>query len=187
MRHVVTEETMTAGVKRERVLSLVEKLHRDGAITFEQYDAAGILRNQIFMEMPPSEGVSSYGANIRAAEPSRKADRVGRRHTGYEVAEDGRVTYPGGRRSRANERKAEDAIFAAVGLHDDEGRRLVNVKHADLLIRIVTHTENMPTLTSTTLELTGYYGAKSKQAPPYALGVIQTWLGRLAQHYRLVK
>jgi hypothetical protein len=189
MRTVVPVETMASVANQglTRVLSLVEKLHRDGAITYEQYAAAGILRNQLMMEMAPSEGVSSYGSNIKASEPSRKADRVGRRLTGFEVDPDGALRYAGGRRSRANERKLEDAIFAAVGLHNDEGARMVNVQHADILIRVVTHTESMPTLTGITLELTSYYGAKSKQTPPYALGAVQVWLGRLALHYRLSK
>lgn len=187
MRLVVDEEIMVAGQRRQRALTLVEKLHRDGAISYEKFAAAGILRNQIMMEMPPSEGVSSYGSNIKAAEPSQKADRVGRRLTGYEVRPDGEVRYAGGRRSRSNERKLEDAIFAAVGLHTDEGKRAVNAKHAEILMRIVLSSESMPTLTGLTLELTDHYGAKSKQAPPFSLGTLSVWLDRLARHYCLVK
>jgi hypothetical protein len=187
MRLVVEEETMVAGERRQRALCLVEKLHRDGAISYEEYAAAGILRNQIMMEMPPSEGVSSYGSNVRATEPSRKSDRVGRRLTGYEVQPDGTLRYPGGRKSRANERLLEDAIFAAVGLHNDEGRRVVNVQHYRILERAILSSEEMPTLTGLTLEMTDYYGARSKQAPPYALGVLRTLLGRLARHYGMAK
>jgi hypothetical protein len=186
-RTVVEEETAIAGIKRQRVLSLVDKLHRDGAITFDQFSAAGILRNAIMMEIAPSEGVSSYGANVTAAEPSAKGDRAGRRLTGFEISPDGRVSSPGGRKTYRNERGLEDAIFAAVGVHDDDGARRINRKHADILIRVVTHTESMPTLTGITLELTDYYGAKSKQTPPFALGVVSTWLGRLALHYKLAK
>jgi hypothetical protein len=186
---IVEEETMAAGQRRQRALCLVEKLYRDRAITYEEYAAAGILRNQIMMEGPPSEGVSSYGNNIRASEPSAKGDRIGRRLTGYEVLPDGTLSYPGGRKSRANERRLEDAIFAAVGLHmdgDHQHRRVVNVQHYRILERAILDSEGMPTLTELTLELTGHYGAKSKQAPPYSLGVLQTILGRLARHYGLV-
>src|SRR5262245_48186589 len=153
-RVTVEEETMQAGVKRQRVLSLVDKLHRDGAITFEMFSAAGILRNAIMMEIAPSEGVSSYGGNINAAEPSAKGDRVGRRLTGFEISPNGEVSYPGGKKSRRNERGLEDAFFAAVGVHDEEGQRRINKLHADILMRVVTHTESMPTLTGITLELT---------------------------------
>src|SRR5262245_47245081 len=99
-RITVEEETAQAGIKRQRVLSLVDKLHRDGAITFDQYAAAGILRNAIFMEMSPSEGVSSYGGNVAAAEPSAKADRAGKRLTGFEISPDGTVRRPGAPKSR---------------------------------------------------------------------------------------
>ena len=178
---------MQAGIKRGRALCLVDKLHRDGAITFDQWVAAGNLRNAIMMEIAPSEGISSYGDNVTAAEPSGKADRAGRRLTGFEISPSGEISQPGGRKSRRNARALEDAIWAAVGLYDEDGEKRINIKHADILIRVVTHTESMPTLTGITLELTDYYGAKSKQTPPFALGVVSTWLGRLALHYKLAK
>jgi hypothetical protein len=81
----------------------------------------------------------------------------------------------------------EDAIFAAVGVLDDTHKRRVNIKHAEILMRIVIDAENVPTLTATTLQLTDYYGAKSKQTPPFALGWLDTVLGRLAVHYGLAK
>ena len=54
MREIAHEETAVAGLKRERVLSLVDKLHREGAIPFEQFAAAGIFRDAIMGEAPPS-------------------------------------------------------------------------------------------------------------------------------------
>lgn len=185
--NVVAEETMQAGIWRGRVLSLVDKLHRDGALTFEQHGAAIILRNAIMAEMPPSEGVSSYGSNIKASEPSRKADKLGRRHTGFEIQPDGEIRRPGGKRSLSNERRLEEAFLAAVGLYDEEGRKVINVKHAEILMRVVLDSENMPTLKGLTQELTSYYGKESKQGPPYSVGVITVWLSRLAQFYRLAK
>ena len=78
-RETTTDDAIGAGnpnqARPSRVLSLVDKLNRDGAITVDMWMAAGTLRNQIMLEMPPSMGVSSYGANVRASEPSTKADR----------------------------------------------------------------------------------------------------------------
>jgi hypothetical protein len=141
---------------------------------------------QIMAEMPPSEGVSSYGSNVYAPDPVSKSDRHGRRHTGYEVQPDGTITYKG-RRSRSNMRELEDALFAACGVHDTDGRRIVNLKHVNMLMRIVTESERIPTQKELTLALTDYYGEKSKQTPPYSLGWLDTILGRLAQHYALSK
>ena len=186
-RAIVEEETALAGVRRQRVLSLVDRLHRDGAINFDQWVAGGILRNAVMLEIGASEGVSSYGANIRAPDPNAKGDRMGRRLTGFAISLDGRVLQPGGKKSGTNERELDDAIFAAVGVFDQEGRRRINPKHADILLHLICDTEDMPTLTDITARLTDYYGSKSKQTPPFALGVVSTWLGRLALHYRLAK
>jgi hypothetical protein len=151
-RAIVEEETMAAGVKRQRVLSLVDKLHRDGAISFEQFAAAGILRNAIMMEIAPSEGVSSYETNVSPAEPSAKADRAGRRLTEFEISPSGEISQPGGRgKSRRNERTLEDAILAAVGVQRASAESTSSMR-ISILIRVVTHTESMPTLTGITLE-----------------------------------
>ena len=115
---------------------------------------------------------------------------MGRRLTGFAISLDGRVSQPGGKKSRTNERELDDAIFAAVGVFDQEGRRRINPKHADILLHLICDTEDMPTLTDITARLTDYYGSKSKQTPPFALGVVSTWCvsrGRLALHYRLAK
>lgn len=178
------------GPKRERVLTFVDKLYRDSEISVDMWFAAGALRNMLLLEMPPSVGVSSYGLSVKASEPSAKADRAGKRHTGWKIQPDGEILRPGdpgnpgGRPSRSNERRLEDAIFAACGLHDTELKRRVNVKHAELLIRIVTYTETMPTLKAITQGLTDRYGPKSKQGPPYAFGIVETLLGRLALHFK---
>ena len=180
------KQSTESGEKRQRVLSLIDKLYRDGLnkdvqdgeppITVDMWLAAGTLRNLIMLEMPPSEGVSSYGQSVKASEPSTKADRRGKLYTGYQIDPAGGVSYAGGRKSRSNEWTLLDAIEAAVGKN--------NRKDAEILIRVVTQTESMPTLTQVTLELTGYYGAKSKQTPPFALGVIRTWLKSLHLHFK---
>ena len=121
---------MTAGIKRQRVLSLVDRLHRDGAINFDQWVAGGILRNAVMLEIGASEGVSSYGANIRAPDPNAKGDRVGRRLTGFAISLDGASRNPAAR-NQAPTSRAHHAIFAAVGVFDQEGRRRINPKHAE--------------------------------------------------------
>ena len=175
------KQSTEQGEKRERVLSLVDKLYRpdkDGkrAIDVNQWTAAGTLRNLIMLEMPPSEGVSSYGQSVKASQANTKADRRGKLYTGYQIGPTGAVAYPGGRKSRSNEWTLLDALEAAVG----KGNR----KHAEILMRVVIETEAMPTLTQLTLEMTDYYGAKSKQTPPFALGVVSTWLTRLHLHFK---
>jgi len=210
MRETVNDAYVGAGLPGGsgdtpgRALCLLDRLHRVGAITTEMWMAGTELRQQIMAEMPPSEGISpAYDASTRASEPSRKADRVGKRHTGFEIQPDGTVKYKKDeRRSRANLRELEDALFAACGLHDADHKRVANLKHVDILMRICIESEDMPTLKVLGCELTHwvrikegknkgkmepYYGEKSKQTPSYGNGHIHVWLGRLALHYRLAK
>lgn len=181
------KQSTEQGEKLGRVLSLVDKLYRPDkegkrAINVDQWLAAGTLRNLIMLEMPPSEGVSSYGQSVKASEPSTKADRKGKMYSGYKIVQNGQYLPPGhpdnkgNKRSRSNEWTLLDALEAAVGPN--------NRKDADILMRVVVQTEAMPTLTQLTLEMTDYYGPKSKQTPPYALGVIRTWLTSLHLHFK---
>lgn len=160
---------------------MVDKLYQPNpegkrAINVDQWTAAGTLRNLIMLALPPSEGVSSYGQSVRASQATTKADRRGKLYTGYQIDATGGVAYKGGYKSRSNEWTLLDALEAAVGKN--------NRRDADILVRVVTQTESMPTLTQLTLELTDYYGAKSKQTPPYALGMISAWLTRLHLHFK---
>lgn len=193
-REIIADEFIGTGAgkqgpTRQRVLSLVDKLYRDQAITVDMWLACGTLRNMLMMEMGSSEGVSSYGQNVRASDATGKADRLGKRYTGFRVTQEGRILNPGdpdnkgGRRSRSNEWALEDAIFAAVGVTDQTNAKRVNIQHAEILIRIVCDTEAMPTLTEVARDLTGYYSG-AKQLPPFAMGMITNWLGRLALHFR---
>jgi len=186
-REIIDEATAHAGVTRQRVLSLVDRLHRDGAISFDQFAAGNILRNEILFDALPSEGVSSYGSNVGHADGSTKADRLGRKLTGFAIHFDGHFDWVGGRKPRGNERRLEDAIFAACGVLDEAGGRRVNMQHASLLLACCIETECMPSLSGITRQLTNFYGASSNRSPAYALGVIGVWLGRLAMHFRLVK
>src|SRR5215470_2161314 len=121
-RDIVAEETSRAGEHRHRVLSLLDRLHRDKAISFDQYAAGVHLRSAIMLEMPPSEGVSSYGGNIGHADGATKADRLGQRLTGCLIDYGGRVSWVGHRRLADSERRLDAAIFAAVGVYDYAGQ-----------------------------------------------------------------
>jgi len=186
-RTIAEEATAHAGVTRQRVLSLVDRLHKEGRITFDMYSAAVILRDLIMAAAPPTVGVSSYDGAGRGDAPHGKADRLGRRLTGYEVDYEGRVHWVGGRKSLSGERKLEDALFAAVGLYTDAGERNVNIKEAHILIRACVDTEDMPTLAAITRELSNLYPANAKGANAFALGHITVWLSRLSRHLRMVK
>jgi hypothetical protein len=186
LREIIEEETAQAGVRRQRVLTLIDKLHREGGLSFEQYAAGSLLRSEIMREATPSAGVSSYGNSVGRADPTTKADRLGSRLTGFSIGYDGRVSFVG-RESRGNERLLEDALFASCGCHDEAGARRVNLQHAGILIEAVLETEAMPTLAGITLRLTDFYGATSRKSPGFGRGVLSVLLSKLAQHYRLTK
>jgi hypothetical protein len=187
-REIHEDETAVAGVKRARVLSLVDRLHRDKAISFDQFAAAGILRSLVMAEAPASQGVSSYGDDAgRGVTPHGKADRLGRRLTGFSIDFDGAFSWIGGRKPLGPERRLEDAIFAALGVYDEAGDRHINAHEAQILISACLDTEDMPSLSGITKQLTSFYRDTSKRSAGYALGVISVWLTRLARHFRLVK
>jgi len=187
-REIIEEQTAHAGVTRQRVLSLVDRLHRDKAISFDQFAAADMLRMLVMAVEPASQGVSSYGDDAgRGDAPHGKANRLGQRLTGWVIDFDGRASFAGGRKPDSNLIRLRDALIAACGVYDELGERRVNKKHAEILLRIVSQTEAMPTLAGITRELTDFYGANSRRVPAYALGMVVGWLGRLALHFRLVK
>jgi len=183
-RDIVDEQTAHAGVQRQRVLSLLDRLHRNGMISWPEFAAGTLLRDQLMAEMAPSHGVSSYGGNVGHADASTKADRLGRRLTGWLIDYGGRVAWVGGRKQL---RQAQAALLEVVGVRDDAGIQHLNTKHADILVRVVLETEQQPTLAAITRELTDFYGAKSKRQPAYGLGWLSAILTRLATWYGLIK
>src|SRR5262245_45583554 len=134
VRDIVQEETSRAGERRHRVLTLLDRLHRDRMITFDQFAAGNMLRTQLMEAAGPSAGISSYGGNIGHADASTKADRLGERLTGFRVDYAGHVYFLGGRQWDDHRRKLENALFAACGCIDDAGQRRVNILHATVLI-----------------------------------------------------
>jgi hypothetical protein len=187
-REIIEEETAAAGVKRQRVLSLIDRLHKEGRISFDMYSAAVILRNQVMAVASPTVGVSSYGDDAGRGDTLHgKSDRIGRRLTGYRIDFNGCYSWEGGRKPLGDERRLEDAVFSAVGVYNDAGERNINRAKAKILVRVCVDTEEMPTLASIAQELTHLYQGGSKGANGYALGHISEWLERLARHFRLVK
>jgi hypothetical protein len=186
-REVAAEFSTRTEYTPHRALTFLDKLYRDGAIDSGMWRAGVDLRDLVLSRLGRSEGVGGYGDGTRATDTS-KADRAGERLTGFRVHDDGTVTIDNRkRRSRANERHLEDALFAACGCHDSDGEKRTDRQAIDILVRVVMDSEKLPTLTSITLERTSYYGAKSKQTPPFAMGFLHTLLGRLAKHFRYMK
>src|SRR5262245_65273781 len=119
MREIAEDQTAIAGITRQRVLTLVDRLHNQKLITFDQYAAADILRTLIMAEQPPSQGISSYGDDAgRGDAPHGKADRLGRRLTGWIIDFEGRASFAGGRKTDSNAIRLRDALVAAVGVYD---------------------------------------------------------------------
>jgi hypothetical protein len=168
-----------------RQMTLLDKLYRDGAITHARYRAGIEFRKLCETNTPRSEGVSTYG-DSRHADPTAKADRKGQRYTGFKVELDGTISQ-GRRRSRANERFLEDAVFALVGLHDQEGTKKFNPELFQVMYAACCESETPLTQKAITLRLTRYYGEQSKQTPAYAVGVVDTLLGRLELHFGFAK
>jgi len=169
-----------------RRMTLLDALYRAGAISYARY-RAGLEYARLHQQVePPSEGVSGYGDG-RHTDPTAKADRKGKRYTGRKIEPDGRITGDPRRPNRTRERLLEDARFAAFGVHDQEGDKCWVPVLRVVLFRTCCDAENPPTQLELTLLLTRYYKASSKQAPPYALGVVDTLLGRLALHFGLEK
>jgi len=187
MREVIEEPTAHAGVTRQRVLTLLDRLHRNGEISFDQFSAGHILRHAIMRVAPQSVGVSSYGLSVGKADPTTKADRVGQRLTGFRIDYEGHVYWRGGREWNEDQRALEDMLFWAVGVKDESGTRRLNIPHAHILIEVLLEAERPPSLASITRRLTDFYGATSKKSAAFSRGVISVWLSRLAQHLRLTK
>jgi hypothetical protein len=176
---------------RRRALTMAEKLHNDGVLTYEEWQAAGTFRNMHFLLKPPSEGVSSYGQNTGGADPTRKGDRKAKRITGVEVHSNGTYSRGPSRDNKSDRWRYEDALFAMVGVHDDEGKRSLDLEAANIMIRVCTDSEYMPTQTEIGRMRAPYIkdeGKKpSKQITAIGGSFAKENLKRLARHFRMVK
>ena len=190
MREVVIEAPsdgrgQARGEAHARALTLVEKLHRERILSYDEFAAAGALRNLHFLLAPPSEGVSSYGQSTGRADPTRKGDRKAKRLTGIEIAEDGGVGRGPSRSNRSDQWAYRDALFAMAGCHDDEGTKVIDPHITRIMLRVVADNERMPTQ----LEIGQARAAYSSKKQLSAIGAnfIKEHLHRLAMHFRMVK
>ena len=128
-----------------RALTLAEKLHDAGVLTYDEWQAAGVLRNLHFLLHAPSEGVSSYGLSTGQADPARKGDRKAKRITGIEVLLNGEVRRGNSRDNKSDVWRYRDALFAMCGVHTEDGERVVDREACLFMLRAICDSERMPT------------------------------------------
>jgi hypothetical protein len=188
MREIGPELTGRTEYVPHRALTLIDMLYRDRdpekRLSDAKFHAGRDLRRLWIVRLGHSEGVGGYGDGSRATDLP-KADRAGLAQTGFRIQNDGSVTFKAGkRRGRTNERHLEDALFAALGLHDQEGNKVHATElEIALLIGAVDQADPPLTLTGITLALSRRYKETSKQAPPWGMGFLDVTLGRLAKHF----
>ena len=192
MREVVIEAPsdgrgQARGEAHARALTLVEKLYRDDVITYDEFCAAGALRNLHFLLVPPSEGVSSYGQSTGRADPTRKGDRKAKRLTGVEVREDASVTRGPSRSNRTDQWAYRDALFAMAGVHTDEGEKVIDPGVTRIMLRALTDSEHLPTQTEIGRARTSYAEGQPKKLQAIGATFVKENLRRLAMHFRMVK
>jgi len=175
----------------QRVLSLLDSLRRLQRIDADMWQAGRDLAEAYFeAKQQRSEGVGGYGDGSPATDMT-KADRAGKRLTGVKIAQDGTVplnkdgTIKRGRigHNAAGRNRYDELIMVACGGWREDGRgKFLNADHAKWLTATVIDTEDMPTLKAMSQALGAYYGEKAKQGPPFALGHLHVWLGRIARY-----
>jgi hypothetical protein len=152
---------------RQRALTRAEKMHREGMLTYEEWQAAGILRNRFLAELGHSEGIASYGEPNTAGNPWEKADRKALAIL----------------RNRTSRARLADLMFAICGLHDDEGNKIFDETLAIDIVRSVIETVDIPTLTEIGARHTAYKG--ERQQPAAGGTTVKAGLRRGAAHLGL--
>ena len=190
MREVVIEAPSDGrgkarGEAHARALTLVEKLHREQMLTYDEFAAAGALRNLHFLVVPPSEGVSSYGQSTGRADPTRKGDRKAKRITGIEVREDASVSRGPSRSNRSDQWAYRDALFAMAGVHTDEGDKVIDPTVTRIMLWAITDSEHIPTQAQIGSDRSSY--ATKIQLTAVGASFVRENLRRLAMHFRMVK
>ena len=175
----------------QRALTLAEKLHDAGVLTFDEWQAAHEFRKMHFDLHPPSEGVSSYGNSTGRADPTRKGDRKAKRITGIEVSINGNVHRGQSKDNKAKVWQYRDAIFAIAGVHDQDGNRLVDPQVCRFMVRACVDSERMPTQTEIGRARASYIkddgNRPSKQTTAVGAYFVKECLRRLAMHLQMVK
>jgi hypothetical protein len=189
-QQIITEEPADGrgktGNEPQRALTRAEDMYRAKPLQladFDEYNAAGELRNLYFMLLPPSEGVSNLDQSERA-DPARKADRKARRLTGFEILQDGTVI---GARRRNDDPywRFKNAIFAMAGEYTDDGQEVIDWEIVDLMLSVVIDTAPMACQKAIGKALTGHSSDKQQSAAGAAF--IKVHLRRLALHFQLAK
>jgi hypothetical protein len=175
-REIVEEivEHVSAGVDRtkepqHRALTRAEKMHREGTLSHEEWQAAGVIRNRFLAELGHSEGVAGYGDKPAAGAPWEKADRRAQAIL----------------RNRTSRIRLAELVFAACGLCDEEGNRIFDQALAADVVRCTIETVNIPTLTDIGARHTAYTGAR--QQPAAGGATIKAALKRAAAHLGYVR
>jgi hypothetical protein len=175
----------------QRALTLAEKLHQAGVLTFDEYSAAGQLRNMFFLVEAPSEGVSSYGLSSGRADPTRKGDRKAKRMTGIEVLINGEFTRGQSRNNRADVWRYKDAMFAMCGVANEDGAKVLDAQAAKIMLRSIVDSEYMPTQTEIGRAKASYIRDEGKKPSPTVMAIgaffVKVHLQRLAMHFGMVK
>ena len=181
----------TPSEPNERALTLAEKLHLAGILTFDEYSAAGVMRNMHFLLEAPSEGVSSYGQSTGRADPTRKADRKAKRITGIEVLLNGEVKRGNSRDNKSDVWRYRDALFAMCGVHTEDGERVVDREACVFMLRAICDSERMPTQGEIGRARASYIkdegGTAVKKAGAVGAYFVKECLKRLAMHLQMVK
>lgn len=171
--------------RRRRAQTLVDFMHQAKILSLAEYSAAGRLRNLYFLQVPPSEGVSSYGQSPGGANPARKADYKARRLTGILIDEKGGYTRGPSQANRRDRWSYEDALLAMCGCHTEDGEKVIDPGVRDLMLRAIIDNEDMITQSEIGSARAGY--KSGKQVSAYGAGFVIEKLRRLALHFGLMK
>lgn len=169
-----------------RALTLVEFLHRQKIIGFEEYAAAGRLRNLHFTQEAPSEGISSYGLGTGGIDPTRKADRKAKRMTGIDIDVDGVISRGPSKANRVARWRYQDALLAMCGcITEENGDRVVDPQTKQLMLRAIIDTEDMVTQQEIGSARFGY--RSNKQISAVGAAFVIECLRKLALHFGMRK
>lgn len=175
----------------QRALTLVEKLYHVGIVTYDEWQAAGVMRNMHFLLESPSEGVSSYGQSTGRADPTRKADRKAKRITGIEILLSGDVRRGHSRDNKSDVWRYRDALFAMCGVHTEDGDRVVDREACIFMLKAICDSERMPTQGEIGRARAAYIandgGTAVKKAGAVGAFFVKECLKRLAMHLQMVK
>ena len=127
-----------ATVIKQRVVTLVDVMSRDGQLTFELAQAAQMFRDLFLTAMGSSKGVSSYGDYVQAAEPSKRLPISPQQQEAFV--------------------KVKEAALAAFGVIDEEGRWRVDEQLMLLVVPAIVSDKKNITQGKIGLERTAYKG-----------------------------